>query len=136
MWTTDIETDIYSIVKAKVTTALTTTFPNLFFTLDDATQTEPKFPTVYIRFTSVEEGRDFASDEVPAIRIMAQYEVITNRAQGMSSARMVADEVLKAFKSLRFEAVNLPEFQNNAIPDTKRLVGRCQRILGSGDTWN
>lgn len=136
MWAIDIETDIYSIVKTKVTNALSTTFPNLFFTLDDASQTNPQFPTVYIRFTSVEEGRDFESTSIPAIRIMAQYEVTTNKAQGISGARVVADKVLEAFKSLRFEAINLPEFQNNAIPDTKRLVGRCQRILGSGDTWN
>lgn len=136
MWTTDIETDIYSIVKAKVTTALSSTFPNLFFTLDDATQTEPKFPTVYIHFTSVEMARDFESNTIPAIRVLAQYEVVTSKAQGLSGARVVGDAVLEAFKSLRFEAISLPEFQNNAIPDTKRLVGRCQRVIGNGDTWN
>lgn len=135
MWAIDIEQDIYSIVKAKVTSALSAEYPNLYFTMDDSVQTEPKFPTVYIHFiSSIEQASELDSKEIKAILLSAQYEVTVSKAQGIRGAKIVASKVLEAFKDLRFEAISLPMFMNTSV-DTKRMVGRCRRMIGSGDTW-
>lgn len=135
MWTTDIETDIYSIVKSKVVSALSKEYPNIYFTMDDSVQTEPKFPTIYIQFiSSIEQETDFEGKDIPAILLTVQFEVTVNKAQGIRSARLIADNVLGAFKNLRFESVSLPRILNTN-PDTKRVVCRCRRMIGSGDAW-
>lgn len=133
MWLLDTESEIFSIVKKKVTTALSDTYPDLYFTMDDVIQTEPKFPTVYINFVSaVEVGRDLECDSVNAVDLGVQYEITVNKEQGMVAAKKVAGEVSDAFTSLKFEQTSLPMFSNVGT-DTKRMIGRCNRILGNGD---
>lgn len=135
-WYIDIETDIFTQVKYRLKQALLTRFPDLYVTMDDTIIQEPKFPTVYIHFMqSVEDAQDFDGTSVNAINCSVQFEVTVSKEQGMNSARIVAAEVTSAFKALSFNMVSLATFSNSSA-DIKRMVGRCRRIIGNGDTLN
>lgn len=135
-WYYDIETDIFTQVKYRLNQALLTRFPDLYITMDDAIIQEPKFPTVFIHFMqSVEEAQTLENTSVNAVNCTIQFEVTVSKEQGMNTARVVTDEVTKAFKELAFNMVSLATF-NNGSQDTKRMVGRCRRRIGNGDSLN
>lgn len=135
-WYYDIETDIFTQVKYRLNQALLTRFPNLYITMDDAIIQEPQFPTVYIHFMqSVEEAQTLENTSVNAINCTIQFEVTVSKEQGMNAARLVMAELTTAFKQLAFNVVSLATFTNNS-QDTKRMVGRCRRMIGNGDILN
>lgn len=135
-WYYDIETDIFTQVKYRLNQALLTRFPDLYITMDDAIIQEPQFPTVYIHFMqSVEEAQTLENTSVNAINCTIQFEVTVSKEQGMNAARIVMAELTTAFKQLAFSVVSLATFTNSS-QDTKRMVGRCRRMIGNGDILN
>ena len=89
-WVFDIQTTIYSRLKAKCEAKLKSVFPNINVTMDSHALTTPRFPTVYVHFLApIEVGNDLDGQDVNAIYLTAQTEVIVTDAQGM----LVANEV-------------------------------------------
>lgn len=131
-WVNDVQTKIYSIVKAKTVSAIGNRYPEMFFTMDNTILTNPKFPTVYINFLRPsEQGQDLVGTDVNAIRLTVQIDVSVNKSQGLTGARDVSYEVLDHFKELGFSG-NMPAFEQNTT-DIKRMTMRMSRIIGYND---
>lgn len=131
-WVNDVQTQIYSIVKAKTISALKNKYPDIFFTQEDDVRINPKFPTVYINFLQpIEKGKDLVGVDINGINLTIQAEITTNKSQGMTGARDVAYEVLDHLKELGFSG-NMPAFEQNTT-DIKRMTMRVSRIIGYND---
>lgn len=132
-WIFDTETSIFARLKNEVIATLKSTYPDIFFTMEEQISSSTRFPTVYIHFLGgTEQGGDLEGTTINAINCTVQFEVVVSNAQGMSGARKVTNEIVKQLKKMRFAINSLPEFQN-INTDTKRMVGRARRIIGQGD---
>ena len=127
----DIETIVFSRVKAILTSKLKTKYPDISFTTSDKVKDKPKFPNVYIHMLgSQETGEDLENNTINGVLATFQIETTDNETQ--TRAKEVMDEVIKVMKSMRFSIISMPEFQNT---DTAyRRVARCRRIIGNLDT--
>ena len=133
IWISDVQTTIYSRVKAILTAKLRSKYPDLFITDNDEVPTDPKFPSVYIHFLQpAERGQDIEGKGVNAIYLTAEVSVTATKAQGMSVTREVAYETMDAFKSMSFTAT-MPSFENDGS-GTKRMIARYSRVIGYNDT--
>ena len=127
----DIETRVYSRIKNKFPQELRDRFPEAFFTRDDRLRDNSKFPTVYVHeLSSVERGQDLQNQEIHAVLSTIQVEVYDNDTR--DNANTMMDYVVGVMKSMRYNVISMPEFQNNE--DVYRVVARFRRIIGSLDT--
>lgn len=125
-----IETQVFSLIKAKFSTKIKVKYKDLNFTTSDRSSTKPKFPTVYIHLLeSPEIGSDLDGTSVNGINATFQIDVTDNQSQ--TRADEVAKEILKVMKSMRFKSVGMPFHDNSG--DTYRTVGRYRRPIGAGD---
>lgn len=131
MWTSNIQSVIFSLVKNEVSKVLQTEYSDLHFTTSDKAQTVPKFPSVYIHeIGSIEQGMDLEGIDVNAILCNIQIEVTDNISQ--ERVRKTMNEVLRVMKKMRFPVVLMPEYQNTT--ETYRQVARFRRVIGKGDS--
>lgn len=125
-----IETQVFSLIKAKFSTKIKAKYPDLSFTTSDRSSTKPKFPTAYIHLLeSPEIGSDLDGTSVNGINATFQIEVTDN--QNQTRADEVAKEILRIMKFMRFKSVGMPFHDNSG--DTYRTVSRYRRPIGAGD---
>ena len=130
MWTSDLSSIIFTMIKAKFSASIKKKYPNLYFTNSNKVQTSPKFPTVYIHeMGSTERGNDFENFEINAVLSTFQIDVTDNQSQ--NRAGEVMDEVVRIMKSMRFSVVTMPEFRN--ADSTYRSVARFRRAITEND---
>ena len=134
IWISDLETSVYSRVKAIVISELKSKYPNIQITQDDASTAEAKFPTVFIHaLQPYERGNDLENSEISAVSMTFEVEVTVSKTQNLPVLREVSAVVTDAFKSLRFTAT-LPVPVNDRSVDTKRSISRFARVVGYNDT--
>lgn len=132
IWVSDVQTKVFSKVKAILTANLKGIYKDLYITDDDETPSDPKFPTVYIHFLQPSErGQTLDGQLINAINLTAEVKVTTTKAQGMTTCKRVAYEVMDAFKSMYFIAT-MPDFENDGT-GTKTMIARYSRIIGYND---
>lgn len=125
-----IETQVFSLIKAKFSAKIKAKYKDLNFTTSDRSSTKPKFPTVYIHLLeSTEIGSDLEGTSVNGINATFQIDITDNQSQ--TRADEVAKEVLRIMKSMRFKPVGMPFHDNSG--DTYRTVSRYRRPIGAGD---
>ena len=126
----DIETIVFSRVKAILTSKLKTKYPDISFTTSDKVKDKPKFPNVYTHMLgSQEEGGDLEGNTINGVLASFQIEVTDNESQ--TRAKGVMSEVVSVMKGMRFSVIAMPESQNT---DTSyRCVARFRRIIGNLD---
>lgn len=125
-----IESQIFSLIKAKFPDGVKKKYPDLNFTTSDKSSTKPKFPTAYIHLMEpTEAGETLEGTSLNAVNAAFQIDVSDNQSQ--ARADEVAKEILKIMKSMRFSAKPLP-FHNN-VGDVYRTTARYRRIIGAGD---
>lgn len=125
-----IETQVFSLIKAKFSSKIKTKYKDLNFTTSDRSSTKPKFPTVYVHFMeSPEIGSTLEGTEIPGINATFQIDVTDNQSQ--ARADEVAKEILRIMKDMRFKPSGMPFHDNSG--DTYRTVSRYRRIIGDGD---
>lgn len=125
-----IETQVFSLIKAKFSAKIKAKYKDLNFTTSDRSSTKPKFPTVYIHLLeSPEIGSTLEGTEIPGINATFQIDVTDNQSQ--ARADEVAKEILRVMKSMRFKPVGMPFHDNSG--DTHRTVSRYRRPIGAGD---
>lgn len=125
-----LETQIFSLVKAKFSTKIKEKYKDLNFTTSDKSSTKAKFPTVYVHFMeSPEIGETLEGTEINGVNATFQIEVTDNQSQ--ARADEVSKEVLRIMKIMRFKAVGMPFHDNSG--DTYRTVSRYRRPVGAGD---
>lgn len=125
-----IETQVFSLIKAKFSAKIKAKYKDLNFTTSDRSSTKPKFPTVYIHLLeSPEIGSDLDGTSVNGINATFQIDVTDNQSQ--ARADEVAKEILRIMKSMRFKSAGMPFHDNSG--DTYRTVSRYRRPIGEGD---
>ena len=126
----DIETIVFSRIKAKTESKLKTKYPNISFTTSDKVSKKPKFPNVYVHLMgSTETGGDLEGNTINGVLTTFQIEVTDNENQ--SRAKEVMDAVVGVVKEMRFSITAMPEFKNTN--SAYRSVVRCRRTIGSLD---
>ncbi len=126
----DIETTVFSRIKAILTSKLKTKYPDITFTTSDKVSSNPKFPNVYVHMLGSQEiGEDLENNTINGVLATFQIETTDNEKQTI--AKDVMNEVVGVMKDMRFSVVLMPEFQNT---DTaKRCVARFRRTIGNLD---
>ena len=125
-----LETQIFSLVKAKFSAKIKEKYKDLNFTTSDKSSTKAKFPTVYIHMLeSPEIGETLEGTEINGVNATFQIEVTDNQSQ--ARADEVSKEVLRIMKTMRFKAVGMPFHDNSG--DTYRTVSRYRRGIADND---
>lgn len=127
----NVENIVFSRVKHDVNAKLKTKYPNLAFTTSDKVIKDAKFPAVYVHLLpALEMGQDIEGKTINAGMFTFQIDVSDNQSQ--NRAKKVMDEIVASMKSMRFELVAFPEFQNS--DSAFRSVARFRRVIGAGET--
>ena len=130
MWTSDIQSTVFTRIKAVGNKKLKSKYPNIYFTTSSKALATPKFPTVYVRrMQSAERGQDLDGTSVNAVLSTFQIEVTTNTND--TEAQEVADVVYKIMKSMRYQLIEEPISDNDE--NTYRNVARYRRMVGYND---
>lgn len=127
----DIETIVFSRIKAILTSKLKTKYPDISFTTSDRVLTDAKFPNVYVHLMGSQEiGNDLENTFINGVLATLQIETADNQSQ--TKAKEVMNEVVNVMKGMRFSIVAMPEFNNTE--STYRSVARFRRTIGNLDT--
>lgn len=125
-----IETQVFSLIKAKFSAKIKAKYPDLNFTTSNRSPTKPKFPTVYIHMIDSQEvGSDLEGTSIPGVNAVFQVDVSDN--QNNSRTDEVAREVLRIMKSMRFKPFPMPMHNNSG--DVYITTARYKRVIGDGD---
>lgn len=129
-WAYDIESTIYSIIKAKTYSTIKKKYPNLLFTDKGQSDSPPAFPTVYIHMLPpLEQGQTLDGQTINGLLVTLQVDITTNTSS--SDVRWVMAKVAEAFKELRFEAKPMPELTYS--DKIYRSTARFRRVIGAND---
>lgn len=133
-WVYDKQVTIYSRVESYLRAKLLKKYPNLQITVDDASLTDPQFPTVYINFIGAgERGQTLNGTTVNAVDLTAEAHVLTDKlAGGVNANREVAWTVTDAFKTIGFNAT-MPNIPTSNVGGVYESVSRFSRIVAQGD---
>ena len=133
MWISKISSKVFTRVKSKGNKALKSTYPDIYFTDSDKTQTNPKFPSVYIHeLPGVEKGQDLEGNSINSVLSSFQIDVTDNVSQG--NVKVVMNEIVGIMKSMRFSVIGTPEFQNT--DSAYRGTARFRRTIDWNDLEN
>lgn len=135
-WVYTIETKVFTIIKTRLNTALSSTYPKLLVTQQQKLNDEPQFPTVYIKMLdSPEIGSDLENTTINAMLATFEVHTIVSKAQGLSGLRKVQGAVTDNFKKLRFNMVSRGEFTRET-DDTYTSISRFRRVIGGNEEIN
>lgn len=135
-WVYTIETKVFTIIKTRLNTALSSTYPKLLVTQQQKLNDEPQFPTVYIKMLdSPEIGSDLENTTINAMLATFEVHTIVSKAQGLSGLRKVQGAVTDNFKKLRFNMVSRGEFTGET-DDTYTSISRFRRVIGGNEEIN
>ena len=124
-----LESQVITRIKTQFSQKLKDRYPDLKFTNSNRADTVPKFPTVYIHeMSGAETGANTEGNTNNAVWTF-QIEATTNTK--MNDAKEVMNEVVRIMKTMRFQVIATPEFQNT--DSTYRRVARFRRMIADGD---
>lgn len=122
-WAYDLETLVYSVIKARSENALKTKYPKIKFTQEEQTDTTATFPTVLIQsLEPIEKNPDLEMRRINTVLYTAQVTVTTNTSR--SDATKIAQEISEQFKKISFEVTPLPFTRKNGKLWTSILRAR------------
>lgn len=125
-----LESQVITRIKTQFSQKLKDRYPNLKFTNSDRADTVPKFPTVYIHeMSGAETGVNTEGNTINAVLTSFQIEVTTNTK--MNDAKEVMNEVVRIMKTMSFQVIATPEFQNT--DSVYRRVARFRRMIADDD---
>ena len=131
LWTALISPTVLTKLKTDGEAKLKTKYPDInFTTVDRVASSNAQFPTVYVdEMAGAEQGADLEGQDINAVMSSFQIEVIDNVSQNRSNE--VMNEIVGIMKSMRYQVIATPEFQNTST--TYRSVARFRRVVGKGD---
>lgn len=133
-WIMDIPKRVTSKIKKNFSSALKTKYNmgSENFSTVGSSDKPAVFPFVYIQaLTGTEEGRDLEGTAVNGGSFSFQIEVTDNQKQ--DRAKEVMTEVLRIMKTMRFQIVGLPIYEDTT--DIHRCIMRFRRVIGSDDNF-
>jgi len=99
------------------------------FSTTDNSNTKAVFPFVFVKSVgSSEQGQTIDGESINAGLFTFQIDVYDNKTQ--YRARKVMGEIMRIMKSMKFEVINIPEFDST---DVHRCTARFRRIIGAND---
>lgn len=130
LWSSLISPNVFTKLKTDGN-ALLTKYPDISFTtVDRVVSSNAKFPTVYVHeMAGAEQGADLEGQNINAVISSFQIEVIDNTSQNRTNEVMT--EIVGIMKSMRYQVIATPEFQNTAT--VYRSVARFRRVVAKGD---
>lgn len=138
-WVLDIEPKIYTIVKTRLKTALSSTYPNLLVTQEQKLNDDTNLPSIYIKMLdSYEIGADLNNLTVNAMMITFEVHVTIakdGQNNGLTGLRKISKSVLDNFKKLRFNMVMRGEITKETS-DTCKMISRFRRTIGGNEEIN
>ena len=116
-WAFEIESEIFTTVKAKAMPILQEQFPDTdfseSFTNVKGSLDKAVFPTIYIHeLPGVQKGQTLDAVGIDAVLESFQVDVITNTSQG--DTKKILGIILNVFVMLRFSVTAMPEFNNES----------------------
>lgn len=125
-----LESQVITRIKTQFSKKLKDRYPDLKFTNSNRADTAPKFPTVYIHeMSGAEAGANTEGNTINAVWTSFQIEVTTNTK--MNDAKEVMNEIVRIMKTMRFQVIGTPEFQNT--DSTYRRLARFRRMIADDD---
>lgn len=128
-----IPSQVYTKIKAGLSERIKNKYgiTDKNFSMIGSSNTDAIFPFVYVNtLTSTEEGSDLEGLTINGAMFTFQIEVTDNVSQ--NRAKEVIAEVIRIIKTMRFEVISLPVFDN--LDGTHRGIIRIRRIIGANDT--
>ena len=111
-WAYDLETLVYSVIKARSENPLKEKYPKIKFTQEEQTDTTATFPTVLIQsLEPITKNADLERQKINTVVYTAQVTVTTNTSR--SDASKVAQAVAEQFEKISFEITPLPFTRKN-----------------------
>lgn len=130
MWIDNIETTVFSRVKIEGTIALKKTFPNINYTAENASDDEPKFPSIYVQeLPSSEVGQDLEGTAINGILSSFQVDVSDN--DNKQNCKKVMSKVVESMKGMRFEVIRTPIYRKEG--NVWISTARFRRTIGFND---
>lgn len=131
-WAINLESLIYSKIKAKLTANLKEKYPQLNVTMDTQIREDAKHPTVLVQFLSMyERGNTLEGNLICGVDMQIQINVYVTKKQGFAVAREVECEVIDAMKSMFFNStMQQVEFDTDEILTS---ILRFDRVFGQAD---
>lgn len=128
-WYMELDNRVFTILKTKLNNKLKTKYADLYITDSDINSSQPSFPNVYFHVLGgIEVGKDIEQTSVNGILFTVQIDVSSKK---QADTKLVMSEVLSIFKSMAFEIVTMPEFNNQ--DNVYRQVARLRRVIGQND---
>lgn len=131
MWVSDIESAVFSRIKARGR-PLKEKYPTIFFTAEEETdETVPTFPTVYVQeLSGTGQGEDLDGSKTNALLSSFQINVYHNGTK--SDVRYIMNNCGDTLESMRFRIINSPTYTvSNGV---WKGVARFRRTIGGNDT--
>lgn len=132
-WIREKENKVFSHVKNKVTKALKTKYPDIYFTMDDWGNTEAKFPSVYMSFSFVEGMKTLDGGTINGGIMTIHTQTRVTKTQGNNVAvevdEMVCDELKKFLFSVSGDSTP------TVAGDTKTIETNYSRSVGFNDPF-
>ena len=130
MWTSKIQSKVFTRIKTEGTKKLKKCYPDICFTTSSKKSSNPKFPTVYLkRMQGAEKGQTLDGTTVNALISTFQVEVVDNVSD--DRAQEVADVIYGVMKTMGYQVLGEPVADNTN--DEYRNVARYQRLIGAND---
>ena len=130
MWTSDIETKVFSRIKNEGVSALKQTFPSIFYTAENKSESDPVFPTVFVQeLPGLERGNTLDGTEINAVLASFQVDISDNKSK--ARVKQVMNQTVQTMKGMRFEVIAMPTYRaENCV-----YIGtaRFRRMIGALD---
>ncbi len=106
-WLYDLETRIFSVIKARSLNNLKAKYPTIRITQDEETSTDAVFPSVLIQsLDPIEKNADLEMRRINTVLYTTQITVVTNKSR--SEAMSIAQTITEQYKKIMFEITTFP----------------------------
>ena len=131
MWISDIETAVFSRIKARGS-SLIKNYPNIFFTAEnESDETVAVFPTVLVQeLNGAEEAESLDGGNINAYSANFQISIAHNGQK--ADVRKIMNNVMDSMKEMKFNIVGTPFYTKSS--GVWNGVARFRRTIGSSDT--
>ena len=134
-WVYETENKIYSRVNGILQSQYKKKFSGFNVTLDNATPTKAKLPSVYLAFLgSGERGQTLDGTYINGVSMTVEVHVKTtsDEKQGVDLNREIAYAATDALKTMGFTATTL-NIPTSNIDGVYESVSRYNRVIGAND---
>lgn len=130
LWTSNIESTIFSRVKRDGTINLKSKYSDLYYTAENVSEDEPHFPTCYVQeLPGTEIGQDLEGNKINGILSSFQIDVSDNKSK--ERVKEVMNQAILSMKEMRYEVTTFPIYYKEE--QIWKSTARFRRNVGFND---